>query len=331
VFETGDEELLKFVQRIQIPIVIVFTQYDRLVRTKRAELKEDHPRMDDHTLESRSVEEAWKAFEKCLQSLRQVMRRLNVQMPPYARVSVRPGHREDISELVEVTRKTVKERLQGDAWIMWAIAQRANLPVKIDACVTNGMSGYTRSLSGGGRKLLRDCLEQIHKDVITCWNFRGEILDSDEFMQLMLYLVQDVIDGNQPRHNSAPQEISQFVNLVTSSNELIAPPVAILGLTFQFVQWLSTTVLVNEAPVQRLLFAYTVDLIRVLRELFDITLRPDAELTTNWPDLKEAFETYERSPSRRQIHTSIRSYTQRDGWILTPNDIHNKLRELVNK
>jgi uncharacterized protein YecE (DUF72 family) len=132
-------------------MVIVFTQYDRLVRTKRLELKEEHPRMDDHMLDSRCVEEAWKAFEKCLQSLRQAMRRLNVQMPPYARVSgtfmpfalpgvnslvVRPGHREDISELVEVTRKTVKERLQGDAWIMWAIAQRANLPLKIEACIT---------------------------------------------------------------------------------------------------------------------------------------------------------------------------------------------------
>lgn len=333
VFETGDEELLKFVQKISIPIVIVFTQYDRLVRTKRAELKEDHPYMDDHTLESRSVEEAWKAFEKCLQSLRQTMRRLNVQMPPYARVSVRPGFQEDISEVVEVTRKTVKERLQGDAWIMWAIAQRANLPVKIEACITNGMAGYTRSLTSGahlGRKLLRDCLMQIHRDIITCWNFKGQILYSDEFMQLMLHLVQDVVDGNQP-HDSAPQKISQFVNLVTATDELIAPPVAILGLTFQFVNWLSTSVLVNEASVQRLLFAYTVDLIRVLRELFDITLRPDAELTTTWRDLQEAFETYERSPSRRHIHKSICSYTPHDGWILTANDLTNKLRELLNK
>ena len=106
VFETGDEELLKFVQKISsalqvsrsitlrltfccqsASIVIVFTQYDRLVRTKRAELKEDHQYMDDHTLDNRSVEEAGKAFEKCLQSLRQTMGRLKVQMPPYARVS----------------------------------------------------------------------------------------------------------------------------------------------------------------------------------------------------------------------------------------------------
>ena len=106
VFETGDEALLKFVQKISsaftifrhitlrlsfryesVPIVIVFTQYDRLVRTKRAELKEDYPHMDDHNLDNRSVEEAWKAFERCLESLRHTMRRLNVQMPPYARVS----------------------------------------------------------------------------------------------------------------------------------------------------------------------------------------------------------------------------------------------------
>jgi PDZ domain-containing secreted protein len=49
---------------------------------------------------------------------------------------VRPGHREDISELVKVTRDIVKERVKGDAWMLWAIAQRASLPLKIEACVT---------------------------------------------------------------------------------------------------------------------------------------------------------------------------------------------------
>jgi len=328
VFETGDEELLKFVQKNSIPMVIVFTQYDRLVRTRRAELKEDHPGMDDRILDRRCVEEAWKSFEKCRQSLQQAMRRLNIQMPPYARVSVRPGYKEDISELVEVTRKTVKERLPGDAWIMWEISQRANLPLKIEACITTGMRSYTRSLTGGSQRLLRDCLMDIHNDVITCWNFKGEILHNDEFKQLMLYLVQDVIDGNQP-HDSA--YISQFVDLVTAAAAPILPPVAILGFTPQFVKWLSTVVLVNEAPVQRLLFAYTVDLIRVLRELFDITLRPDSKLTPTWPDLREAFETYERSTSRRHIHESICSSIPPDGWTLTANDISNGLRELANK
>jgi hypothetical protein len=74
-----------------------------------------------------------------------------------------------------------------------------------------------------------------------------------------------------------------------------------------------------------------VDLIRVLRELFDVTLGADAKLTTNWSDLKEAFERYERSPSRQHIHKSICSYTPPDGWILTANDLSNKLREWLHK
>ena len=131
----------------------MFTQYDRLVRTKKAELEEEHhDNMDSMTLDKKSKVEAEQAFDKCVQSLQRTMERLHIPMPDYVKVSgmfvslynlsgldrslVRPGYKEDVSALVEVTRDIVKERLKGDAWIMWAIAQRASLPVKIDACVT---------------------------------------------------------------------------------------------------------------------------------------------------------------------------------------------------
>jgi len=132
--------------------VIVFTQYDRLLRTKEAELKQEHKNMDPKTLDDRSKDEAQQAFEICAQSLQRTTERLKIPTPRYVKVSgifvplyylssldrslVRPGYQEDVSALVEVTRDSVKERLKGDAWIMWAIAQRASLPVKIDACVT---------------------------------------------------------------------------------------------------------------------------------------------------------------------------------------------------
>ncbi len=48
---------------------------------------------------------------------------------------VRPRHKEDVSSLVEVTRDLVKKQVKGDAWVMWAVAQRASLPVKINACI----------------------------------------------------------------------------------------------------------------------------------------------------------------------------------------------------
>jgi len=131
------------------------------------------------------------------------------------------------------------------------------------------MSYYRRVLSGSvpgfGQMLLRTCLVKVHEDIIKCWNFKGEVLNTDEFKQLMLHLVQDV--QAKPDVSSTPtiNIISQFVSLVTAASAPIAPPVAILGLTYIFLQWLSTTVLENLPDVQHLLIAYTVDLISVLR------------------------------------------------------------------
>ena len=80
--------------------------------------------------------------------------------------------------------------------------------------------------------------------------------------------------------------------------------------------------------VQRLVIAYTVDLICVLRELFDITLRPDLALTPSWVELQAAFEAYERSQSRQHIHKRICSRTGQDE-TLSAEDIGQKVRELL--
>ena len=70
-----------------VPIVIVFTQYDRLVRTKEAELQQKHPDMEPTALRDQSVGEARKAFEYCLQLLKRSMKRLEIPMPRYATAS----------------------------------------------------------------------------------------------------------------------------------------------------------------------------------------------------------------------------------------------------
>lgn len=107
------------------------------------------------------------------------------------------------------------------------------------------------------------------------------------------------------------------------------PPVAILGLTYVFVQWLSTAFLENIPSVQRLLTAYIVDLISVLSELFDLTLQPDKALATTWKELKEAFEAYERSQSRPRIHNSLRSESAQGERIITADGINREVRDLV--
>ncbi|KAH8979492.1 hypothetical protein EDB86DRAFT_3248366 [Lactarius hatsudake] len=335
VFETGDEKLLQIAHKDQVPIVIVFTQYDRLVRTKEAELKEEHPNMDPTRLHDRGLEEAQKVFQDCLGSLKRTMNRLGIPMPRYAKVSVRPGHQEDVSSLVRITRDVVKERVKGDTRVLWAIAQRARLPVKIDACVTKGISYYRRSLMAhrrgmpeSGPMLLHDCIRVVHKDIITCWNFKGEVLNSPEFRQLMLCLVQDI---HTKPNTILPNVdvISQFVKLATASAPIV-PPVAILDLSYTFVEWLSTTLLEEVPPVQRLLIAYVVDLVGVLRRLFYITLRPDLALTTTWKELQVALESYERSHSRQRIHNSIYSNTMR-GQQMTVDDVSRMMSELLSE
>ena len=45
------------------------------------------------------------------------------------------GYEGDLSNLAAITRNVVQDKLKNDAWLMWAIAQRVSLPVKIDACI----------------------------------------------------------------------------------------------------------------------------------------------------------------------------------------------------
>jgi hypothetical protein len=52
-------------------------------------LEEENPTIDAATLEDQSKEEAQKAFERCVQSLRRTMERLKIPMPRYVNVSGR--------------------------------------------------------------------------------------------------------------------------------------------------------------------------------------------------------------------------------------------------
>ncbi|KAH9045191.1 hypothetical protein EDB85DRAFT_2270244 [Lactarius pseudohatsudake] len=335
VLEKGDEELLQFAHKNQVPIVFVFTQYDRLVRTKEDELREGDPHMDLTQRRNQSVVDAQKAFDLCLQVFERSMKRLEIPMPRYARVSVRPGHQEDVSSLVKVTQDIVKERVKGDAWVMWAISQRKSLPLKIQTCLTKGTSYYRRALMGSVPGLeqlfLRNCLEKVHSNIVTCWNFKGEVLNSPKFQQQMLGLVHDVHTEPIVSILRNVNVNNQYLTSVTTASAPILPPITIQGPVEIFLEWLSTTVLENVPSVQRILIVYTVDLVSVLVELFGMTLRPELALRTDWTELRAAFEVYEGSSSRQRIRESICSKTTWDNGILTADGIDKKLHELLQE
>ncbi|KAJ6534529.1 hypothetical protein DFH09DRAFT_122306 [Mycena vulgaris] len=344
VLEAGDEEFLKLAHESQIPVVVVFTQYDRLVRKDNGLNKED------------SKNAAQRDFDGHVESLKDAAKRLKIGMPSVINVSVRAGYNDNILKLIDLTRNTVEERMKGDAWIMWAIAQKASVPLKIEACVSKGMSYYWRALSGSipvaGKLLLRECLLKVHQDIIACWNIGNaeSMLNGDEFKHLMLYVVQDM--QRECRTNSSSVDtgkISDFVTLCTAASAAIAPPVAILGLTYFFVSWISNAVLENmyvstiaariafppnfgSPEVERVLIAYTVDLILVLEELFKIVLQPKAAGSASWNDLREAFEAYHRTTSQSTVHGAVSDLVENRGQLITDlNFLRKSVEELVQK
>ncbi|KAJ6555913.1 hypothetical protein B0H19DRAFT_947695, partial [Mycena capillaripes] len=77
VIETGTERLLKLAHERKIPVMVVFTQYDLLVR----KYLYDRASPED----SRSF--ARRDFDVCVQSLERAVKRLGIEMPKYINVS----------------------------------------------------------------------------------------------------------------------------------------------------------------------------------------------------------------------------------------------------
>ncbi|KAJ7882039.1 hypothetical protein B0H14DRAFT_1492364 [Mycena olivaceomarginata] len=306
LLEAGDEQFLELAHERQIPVVVVFTHYDRLVRMYT----------ENREKAAQSI------FDVHVKSLQDAADRLRIEMPKYINVSVKGGYSDNIVPLVNMTQKIVKDRLEGDAWIMWSVAQMVSLPLKIEACVDKGINYYPRALTGSipgvGPLLLHECLLKVHQDIIACWNLRNAetVLNGDNFKHLMLYVIQDMQNNSHTRSSPVDiEKVSNFVTLCTAVTSAIAPPVAILGLTFFFVSWISNAVLNNTPAVQRVLIAYTVDLIMVLQELFKIMLQPKSHGSVSWPDLQEAFEAYQRTTSQRTVHSAVSDLVEKRGQL----------------
>ncbi|KAJ7656143.1 hypothetical protein DFH06DRAFT_1200202 [Mycena polygramma] len=324
VVETADEAFLKLAHEHRIPVVVVFTQYDLLVR-KFTEDSENQAQLE---------------FDRSVKSLENAVARLKIEMPPYINVAAPRKKRAgvNIPELVDTTRRTVEKHLQ-DVWIMWATAQRVNVPLKLEASIDKGMSYFWRALSGtipgAGNILLRDCLFKVHRDIIACWNFRDAnmVLNGEEFKHLMISIVQEMQDEGHTKSSPLDiEKINDFITLCTAASAAVAPPVAILGLTYLFVSWMLKCPLENVPTVQRVFIAYTADLILVLEQLFNITLQFKLMGTVSWDELRDAFEAYHNSTSQHDIHKEVRALVERRGQLGSDLfGVRKSVEELVKK
>ena len=70
-----------------VPLVVVFTQYDRLVKTKIKQFQRKNKNTAPEVAKRQGDLDASEAFRVCVESLERSMKKLSVTMPPYSKVS----------------------------------------------------------------------------------------------------------------------------------------------------------------------------------------------------------------------------------------------------
>ena len=86
------------------------------------------------------------------------------------------------------------------------------------------------------------------------------------------------------------------------------------------------TLMAARSWLQRFLITYTVDLLSVLRGLFDPGLTASS---ATWGGLQGAYEVYERSGSRQNLHSRIVSNIAPGGHVLNKVGMDGMVRELL--
>ncbi|KAJ8472926.1 hypothetical protein ONZ45_g16482 [Pleurotus djamor] len=183
VFESGDVHFLSGLglnSERSVPVIVVFTKFDLLVRYVDFELDEEededvtgHAALDADAEERRKVimERVDAAFkQECVGALHRVAR----HVPCADDIAIEIGgvrvanaeYQYSLEELVSLTFDLVSKRERGIISLTTGIAQRISPNVKLRYWLA-----ILASTDFPGRKLSA-CLDVIHKDLVTVWNFQ---------------------------------------------------------------------------------------------------------------------------------------------------------------
>jgi len=131
VFETGDEQFLAAASAYAVPVIIVFTQFDKLCGSIFRRLP---PKERNNAICEERAEEKFK--EICLKEIEPFFAR--DQRLCYARTSgltegvhAKPD-RKSLDDLIQSTQRLVEDCFPGDTGLVSAMAQRASVKTKID-------------------------------------------------------------------------------------------------------------------------------------------------------------------------------------------------------
>jgi len=329
VFEKGDEEFLKFAK--QVPIVVVFTQFDRLVCRMEEHLTDKEMDMSDDKINKLCLQRADAEFKtSCLEPLQKFASRLE-----YAKTSVEDGYQPTLANLIERTQALVQHQVEGDVWIVSAMAQRASARTKIESSIQVGMKQYWQSLASSTKLVgwtLKDCLTILHSDITFSWNFNDpdNLLSGEDFRNRVMTLAQ-LVTPDTSEWFPNPDQIKSVMGVASALTPVAAPAIAGIGLSAMFIKWIAG-VYQGTPEVLRCLMGYIVDLTLVMDQLFlnILPLKPPRRLTAEQIDA--ALEGYKNSEAVK-VHRAIREYVNQAtfGKIVQANNAQQKVIELIKQ
>ncbi|EIW77676.1 hypothetical protein CONPUDRAFT_167771 [Coniophora puteana RWD-64-598 SS2] len=368
IFETGDEKLLKMLNKFdQIPLIVVFTMLDNVAKTiRRTERLELGP--------ARKKAQEWVTGlydrEKCPR--------------PFICVSTKPEYVDTLKELTEITMhqleppvtsqpglgegrsssfrsrffKKSKHLLanrtddqgqnqgQTNNQVRLAAAQMINLPLKIKASIDVGKRKYWKNLLESaffkGRPL-KDCFMTIHRDILVVWNFNSVVdtyMLGDEFINTVSHVVDDIsprdnLDMQNAARNPDIQSNAQKVATVAAAISSFAHPAGLVigGVTAAVVlaTWL-WGVYQQTNGILRCMMASIVALVLIMETLFDIqsSIKDGIERLHPTVALK-VVQDYQESELKKQIHAEIQTFVGSglSGALKGRDVVMDKITELI--
>ncbi|KIN94322.1 hypothetical protein M404DRAFT_1008451 [Pisolithus tinctorius Marx 270] len=316
LLEDGAEAFLREAKEAlgNIPTIVVFTKYDRLVSFVRKKKSADPEAEAKRYLQT-----------YCIEPIQDFTGGTNI-----SHVATSSKHRceRGLEELINLTQEKVSKNFASPGNAVSPVhlaavgAQRMLPTLKVELSIealasSANFQGYT----------MLNCLRVIHTDIVLVWNFYDldDYLNSSEFLNLMMSMVETVDAATRPTAEPAP---------LGRSDTFASNPIPLLTLAPVVLPFAACVILVTWAyeTYQRLqrahqkFMAYIVDLTHVLEILFLHTAEAKGKKLTRRA-IKLAFKAYYESSWRRNVHTDIRLF---EGRIGAQDPILEKITFLIS-
>ncbi|KAJ8581722.1 hypothetical protein M405DRAFT_831972 [Rhizopogon salebrosus TDB-379] len=342
VLETGTEDFLKLKcsgRLGNVPVIVVFTQYDKLINQVDFELGSSGNGLNHDAIKELIKDRAEaKLRESCIGPLERFVASIGSDIP-HATVSTSDNYKESFVHLIQITEGHVHKHVAVDASLVTSVAQRVDPGLKIKASIDVGKRKYWNALASC-TGIFKDytaeaCLHVLHTDIIAVWNFNDphHYLSSQNFRTLVMNTVDKLDVG--PPGTSDPSNtmkvglsmVGAITGILTPLAGVAAPIVVPIAASVVLAKWVYDVYQASGVLLRRFI-SFIVDLTIILQTLYLVS-DEDKELSIR--DIKLAVAAYHRSSVSGSVHVRVQEYVRKSTILnRADRDILDEVIELVN-